>query len=46
MPSDEPPPTKAGLLKWWTQFTHAQNRKKDSDLSKGLAYADFQRMMY
>ncbi|KAG1750885.1 Rho GTPase activation protein [Suillus lakei] len=31
MPSDSPPPTKAGLLKWWTQFTHAQNRKKDSD---------------
>ncbi|KAG2364600.1 Rho GTPase activation protein [Suillus spraguei] len=34
MPSDSPPPTKAGLLKWWTQFTHAQNRKKDSDSSR------------
>ncbi|KAG1870768.1 Rho GTPase activation protein [Suillus subalutaceus] len=34
MPSDSPPPTKAGLLKWWTQFTHAQNRKKDSDPSR------------
>jgi hypothetical protein len=34
MPSDSPPPTKAGLLKWWTQFTHAQNRKKDSDSTR------------
>ncbi|KAG2076497.1 Rho GTPase activation protein [Suillus decipiens] len=34
MPSDSPPPTKAGLLKWWTQFTHAQNRKKDSDSNR------------
>ncbi|OAX42698.1 Rho GTPase activation protein [Rhizopogon vinicolor AM-OR11-026] len=39
MPSDSPPPTKAGLLKWWTQFTNAQNRKKDSDLTKGVYYA-------
>lgn len=41
MPSDSPPPTKAGLLKWWTQFTHAQNRKKDSDPSRSLYYPDF-----
>ncbi|KAG1739174.1 Rho GTPase activation protein [Suillus paluster] len=36
MPSASPPPTKAGLLKWWTQFTNAQNRKKDSDPSKAV----------
>ncbi|KAG2756784.1 Rho GTPase activation protein [Suillus brevipes Sb2] len=36
MPSDSPPPTKAGLLKWWTQFTHAQNRKKDSDSTRSV----------
>jgi hypothetical protein len=44
MPSDSPPPTKAGLLKWWTQFTHAQNRKKDSDPSRCLYYPDLRLM--
>ncbi|EGN98845.1 hypothetical protein SERLA73DRAFT_107999 [Serpula lacrymans var. lacrymans S7.3] len=34
MPSDSPPPTKASLLKWWSQFTSAQKFKKDTDPAK------------
>ncbi|KAH7926374.1 RhoGAP-domain-containing protein [Leucogyrophana mollusca] len=34
MPSDSPPPTKASLMKWWSQFTAAQKFKKESEAKR------------
>ncbi|KAL4072736.1 Rho GTPase activation protein [Scleroderma yunnanense] len=34
MSSDHPPPSKASLLKWWSQFTTAQKTKKDPEPHK------------
>ncbi|KIJ66940.1 hypothetical protein HYDPIDRAFT_38386 [Hydnomerulius pinastri MD-312] len=31
---DSPPPTKASLLKWWSQFTNAQKAKKYPEYNK------------
>ncbi|KAG6331197.1 hypothetical protein ID866_7892 [Astraeus odoratus] len=39
MSPEHSPPTKASLLKWWSQFTHAQRAKKDPENDK----ADYSR---